>query len=74
MAPIAKGKKTPVAKATSATKAAPSAEKIIGYCVKCKEKQTIVDPKEVKLKNGRVMMKGKCEKCGTVVCRFMPVA
>lgn len=53
-------------------KSAPTTDPIIGYCVKCKEKRAILDAKDVKLKNGRTMKKGKCEKCGTVVCRFMP--
>ena len=64
------GKKS--AKSSAAAAASTSTEKIIGYCVKCKEKRTIMGAKEVTLKNGRKMMKGKCEKCGTVVCRFMP--
>jgi hypothetical protein len=34
-----------------------------GYCVKCKEKRTMVEAEEVKMKNGRPAMKGKCEKC-----------
>ena len=47
-------------------------EKIIAYCVKCRDKRTMVDAKETKTKSGRLMMKGKCEKCGTVMCKFMP--
>ncbi len=36
-----------------------------GYCVKCKEKnRNMVDAEEVKMKNGRAAMKGKCEVCG----------
>ena len=30
------------------------------YCVKCRAKTDIKDPKEVKLKNGRPAVKGTC--------------
>jgi len=39
-----------------------------GYCVKCKEKVEMKDPKETKTKRGTMMAKGKCPKCGTTVC------
>ena len=35
------------------------------YCVKCRAKRDIKDPKEVKLKNGRPAVKGTCPTCGT---------
>lgn len=35
------------------------------YCVKCKKKKEIKDAQEVKMKNGRLAMKGKCPDCGT---------
>ena len=42
----------------------------IGYCVKCKEKVQIKDPKESKTTKGTKIAKGKCPKCGTTVCRM----
>jgi len=39
-----------------------------GYCVKCKQKVEMKDPKETKTKRGTRMAKGKCPKCGTTVC------
>lgn len=42
-----------------------------GYCVKCKKEGKMVDPKKAKTKNGRNMLKGKCDKCGTTMCRFV---
>jgi hypothetical protein len=36
-----------------------------GYCVKCKAKKEMKDANEVKMKNGRKAMKGKCPVCGT---------
>ena len=36
-----------------------------GHCMKCKCKQTMVNTSNVKTKNGRSAMKGKCKKCGT---------
>lgn len=41
-----------------------------GYCVKCKAKREIKDPKETKTSKGTTMFKGKCPKCGTTVCRI----
>ena len=35
------------------------------YCVKCKKKQEMKNPKAVKLKNGKDAVTGICPKCGT---------
>ncbi len=42
-----------------------------GRCMKCQVEVDIADAKQTKTKNGRTMMKGKCPKCGTTVCRFV---
>ena len=44
-----------------------------GYCVKCKKKREIEDAVEVKMKNGRPAMKGKCGVCGTGMYRILPM-
>jgi len=44
----------------------------IGYCVKCKAKSEMKDAKQVKMKNGRPAMKGKCTKCGTGMYKILP--
>jgi len=36
-----------------------------GYCVKCKEKKQMKDPKDVTLKNGQKAVQGTCPDCGT---------
>jgi len=41
-----------------------------GYCVKCKKKVEMKDPKESKTKKGTKIAKGKCSTCGTTVCRM----
>ncbi|HJX06423.1 MAG TPA: DUF5679 domain-containing protein [Candidatus Nanoarchaeia archaeon] len=41
------------------------------YCVKCKKKVEVKDGKEVINKRGRKMLKGKCPKCNTTVCRIL---
>jgi hypothetical protein len=41
------------------------------YCVKCREKRTIKDPKEVTMKNGRPAMEGTCPVCGTKLFRML---
>ncbi|MGQ9719375.1 MAG: DUF5679 domain-containing protein [Nitrososphaerales archaeon] len=40
------------------------------FCVKCKAKREIKDPKPVKLKNGRPAIKGTCPVCGTTIYRI----
>ena len=42
-----------------------------GYCVKCKKKIEMLNPKEVVNKRGMKMAKGKCPKCDTTVCRIL---
>lgn len=36
-----------------------------GYCVKCKAKKVMKNPKEVTMKNGRPAVNGTCPDCGT---------
>lgn len=35
------------------------------YCVKCKAKKEMKDPKEIVMKNGRPATQGVCPDCGT---------
>ena len=44
---------------------------IESYCVKCKRKEPMVEPKEMTTTNGRKAMSGKCAICGTKMIRFM---
>jgi len=46
-------------------------EKYIGYCVRCKAKQDMLEVGIAKTKNGRRMAKGKCVKCGCKMCKFL---
>ena len=48
------------------------AERVVAYCVKCKEMREIKDPKQVILKNGRAAMQGQCLKCGTALMLVLP--
>jgi hypothetical protein len=41
------------------------------YCVKCREKREIKNPKEVTMKNGRPAMEGTCPVCGTKLFRML---
>jgi hypothetical protein len=41
-----------------------------GYCVKCRAKKIMVDTQKV-VKGGRNMVKGKCPKCQTNMCRIV---
>ena len=38
---------------------------VSGYCMKCKAKKNMVDPKEVEMKNGRPAVSGTCPSCST---------
>ena len=42
-----------------------------GYCVKCRTKREIKDPKSITMKNGRPAIKGTCPKCGIKVFRIV---
>lgn len=46
-------------------------EEVIGYCMKCKEKRSMVDPTEVEMKGGRRAMSGACSVCGTKMFKIM---
>lgn len=40
------------------------------YCVKCRQKRTAVNPKEVTMKNGKPAVEATCEVCGTKMFRI----
>ncbi len=40
------------------------------YCVKCKAKREIKDPKAIIMKNGKPATTGTCPECGTKVFRI----
>lgn len=46
-------------------------EELKGYCVRCKEKQTIKNPVEAKTSKGVNMIKGICSVCKTKMCRIL---
>ena len=41
-----------------------------GYCVKCRAKKTMKDPKPVTMKNGRPATSGICPDCGTKIFKI----
>jgi hypothetical protein len=43
---------------------------VTAYCVKCKKKSTMTNPKEVTMKNGKKAKTGVCGKCGTKMFRI----
>lgn len=40
------------------------------YCVKCKAKTQISDPKAITMKNGKPAVSGTCPTCGTKVFKI----
>lgn len=40
------------------------------YCIKCKQKRGILNPREVTMKNGRIAVQGDCEVCGASLFRM----
>ena len=40
------------------------------YCVKCKAKKEVQDPKEITMKNGRPAVTGTCPDCSTKMFRI----
>lgn len=43
---------------------------VTAYCVKCKKKVTIKNPKRIRIKNGKPATRGTCPRCGTKVFRI----
>ncbi len=41
------------------------------FCVKCREKRELINPKQITMKNGRSALKGTCQKCGTGLFRII---
>lgn len=40
------------------------------YCMKCKEKREMLDPKRGTTSNGKPFVKGTCPSCGSKMCRI----
>uniref|UniRef100_A0A1I7WGL7 Integrase catalytic domain-containing protein n=1 Tax=Heterorhabditis bacteriophora TaxID=37862 RepID=A0A1I7WGL7_HETBA len=47
-------------------------EILLIFCFKCKEKTHTIDTSQIISKSNRSMIKGKCEKCNTTKCKFIP--
>jgi DNA topoisomerase-1 len=45
-------------------------DKVQAYCVKCKDKRDMLEPKAVFTKAGRPGTRGKCPVCGTTLFRM----
>lgn len=41
-----------------------------GYCVKCRAKQEMKDPRKEQMKNGKWCYKGSCPTCGTTMVKI----
>ncbi|HEX4206062.1 MAG TPA: alpha/beta fold hydrolase [Ktedonobacteraceae bacterium] len=46
-------------------------ERVVAYCVKCKQKRDMQNPRKITTKNGRRAMEGTCSICGTRLFRFI---
>ena len=40
------------------------------YCMKCRAKKEMKDPRKITMKNGKPATQGICSKCGTKVFRI----
>jgi hypothetical protein len=49
----------------------PKEPKIIAYCVKCRKKVIVKNPKDYTMKNKRAAIKGTCPVCSTKVFRII---
>ena len=45
---------------------------VSGYCMKCKQRQDMVNTENVVTKNGNNAVKGQCKKCGTNMFVILP--
>ena len=41
------------------------------YCVKCRQKRNMKNPKQITTKNNRKALQGVCTTCGTKMMKFM---
>ena len=62
-------KSNPKSKSKSKSKSNPKIT--YAYCVKCKKKCKMANPKKVTLKNGRKALKGECVICNVMMFRFL---
>jgi len=46
-------------------------ENKFGYCMKCKQKREISNPKEIIMKNKRKAIQGTCLICGSKIFRIL---
>lgn len=51
--------------------AAPSPERVEGYCMKERKKVAIANPEPTTSKNGRAAVRGTCPDCGAKIFRFV---
>jgi pimeloyl-ACP methyl ester carboxylesterase len=49
----------------------PTPVTVEAFCVKCKQKRTMLDPHKIVTKNGRSAMEGRCPLCDTRLFRFV---
>ena len=45
-------------------------QSVEAYCVKCKSKRIMRNPKKITMKNGRPARKGTCPECGSGMFRI----
>lgn len=43
---------------------------MVAYCVKCRQKREIANPRQVTMANGRPAVQGTCPVCGTKLFRI----
>jgi hypothetical protein len=65
--PLARGR--PTSPAAASQNPGPHLADLQGYCVKCRAKKKIKDPKEITIK-GRPATRGVCPDCGTMVVKW----
>ena len=43
---------------------------MLAYCMKCRTKKVMTDPKQITMKNGKPAIQGTCPDCGTKIFRI----
>ena len=43
---------------------------MLAYCMKCRAKKVMADPKQITMKNGKPATQGSCPDCGTKMFRI----
>jgi len=70
-APAQSHRETPAQAETLSPNGQGDQDEMAIYCLTCRQKRPVLNPREERLSNGRLALRGECAVCGRTVMRFM---